>query len=172
MKKHKCKCGEDNPCNFSGRHKSTCKKCMAIKSRDRYRNLSKEDKVKYIDNAKNNFSEWVADNPLQYRLNLAKSRAKNKGLKFDLTLDYLNELLFNQKGRCPYTNVILSHTENKLSNSGGIETISIDRIDSKLGYVRGNVELVSSLVNIMKNDMNKEDFLNVVGLIYEGTQKS
>jgi hypothetical protein len=38
---------------------------------------------------------------------------------------------------------------------------SIDRIDSKVGYYKGNVQMVLSCINRMKNDMPNEEFLNL-----------
>lgn len=77
-----------------------------------------------------------------------------------------------QDGKCPYTGVKLGNTDIKISNSGGLETVSVDRIDSNKGYVKGNVELVSSLVNQMKNDLDREEFLKVISLIYKTSIKS
>jgi len=171
IKKHECKCGETNPENFRGQNKGTCKKCEANNAKERYRSLPKEDKDNYIKNAKANFGVWVSENPLRYRLNLARDRARRKKLEFNIDLRYLEDLLLKQDGKCPYTNVTLTHTENRLCRGGGVETISIDRVDSDLGYVKGNIELVSSLVNTMKTDLTKEDFLRIVTLIYDNSEK-
>ena len=45
-----------------------------------------------------------------------------------------------------------------LAGSGRINTnISIDRIDSSVGYVRGNVQLVCDIVNRMKQNLSQEE---------------
>lgn len=41
------------------------------------------------------------------------------------------------------------------------EAISVDRIDSRLGYVQGNVQLICWQVNIAKHDLSSEDFLKL-----------
>jgi len=43
--------------------------------------------------------------------------------------------------------------------------ISIDRIDSSKGYTKDNIQLVGSIINIMKNDIKEEDFLLFVSSI-------
>ena len=40
-------------------------------------------------------------------------------------------------------------------------TGSIDRIDSKLGYVHGNIQWVHKVINKMKNDLAQEDFISM-----------
>ncbi len=45
-----------------------------------------------------------------------------------------------------------------VAGSGRINTnISIDRIDSSVGYVRGNVQFVCDVVNRMKQDLLQEE---------------
>lgn len=131
------------------------------RAKNRYYNLSDEDKKLYLENAKKNFKRWVNDNPIRYRLNLAKDRARRKGLELNINLEYLEELFEKQHGRCKYTGVELAQTENK-SNS-----ISIDRIDYTKGYIKGNVVFTSTIVNTMKNDLTENEFIRVVRLITE-----
>ena len=40
---------------------------------------------------------------------------------------------------------------------------SLDRIDSKLGYIEDNVQWVTSKVNMMKQHYTQEEFLEVCG---------
>jgi hypothetical protein len=166
MKEYKCKCGETHPDKFRGRSKSTCKKCHGKRSRDRYRNLSESDKKAYINNASKNYKKWSKDNVLRFRLTAARNRAKQKGIDFSINLPYLELLLNKQNGMCPYLKIKLTHTKNALTTNGGFETISIDRIDSSKGYIKGNVELVSGIINSMKNTLSKEEFIHTIKWVY------
>lgn len=47
-----------------------------------------------------------------------------------------------------------------IAGQGRVATnISIDRIDSAVGYVRGNVQFVCDVVNRMKQDLEQADLL-------------
>ena len=46
------------------------------------------------------------------------------------------------------------------AGSGRVNTnISIDRIDSSVGYVRGNVQFVCDVANRMKQDLSQKELL-------------
>ena len=46
-------------------------------------------------------------------------------------------------------------------------TASLDRIDSKLGYILGNIQWVHKQINEMKMDLAEVDFLRWVKIIAE-----
>lgn len=58
---------------------------------------------------------------------------------------------------CPYSGVEMTHQrgEGKISTNA-----SIDRFDSSLGYIPGNVVFCTNIANSMKLDMDFEEFLN------------
>ncbi len=77
---------------------------------------------------------------------------KHKGL--DINLQDLKDLWEKQKGFCAYSGVPMTWDD-----SNRYTTVSIDRIDSSKGYVRGNIAFCCFIVNIMKTDMPVEHFL-------------
>jgi hypothetical protein len=81
---------------------------------------------------------------------------KSRTIDFDLSFEYLDKLWTLQKGRCAYTNEELWFGRSKVSGSA-----SLDRIDSKLGYIEGNVQFVHKDVNIMKWDLSDKKFLDI-----------
>lgn len=85
--------------------------------------------------------------------NCAES-AKAKFQHCDLTLDYLMKMWDSQKGQCALTKKTMAHQFHCLFS------VSIDRIDSSKGYVKGNVQLVCQAVNYAKNKFSNEEFLN------------
>lgn len=94
---------------------------------------------------------YVESNPRYRMLSLAKSRARKAGLDFDLTLDDIQvpEL-------CPYLGVKLTTTRGK----GIVDTnMSLDRIDNTKGYIKGNVQVISRLANVMKSTASLEQLL-------------
>lgn len=85
---------------------------------------------------------------LQYKLNACRNRAKKESLPFDIDLDYLLSIYGET---CPYLGIKLS-----LVNSSGnsMDALSIDKIIPSLGYVKGNVMIVSFKANVMKQDVD------------------
>jgi len=83
--------------------------------------------------------------------------AKTKG--FDITKDYLLMLLKKQNNKCAISEINLIH------DIGKPETVSIDRIDSSKGYIKGNVQLVCQFINYAKHDYSQEECKRLVAEI-------
>lgn len=67
------------------------------------------------------------------------------------------------KNRCSYLDIELNYVNNKaLDNSA-----SIDRINPTLGYVKGNIEVISLLANKMKSNANIEQQITFAKKILE-----
>ena len=81
---------------------------------------------------------------------------RSRTITFDLSIEYLDSLWLYQGGRCAYTNEKLWFGRSKVSGNA-----SLDRIDSALGYVEGNVQFVHKDVNIMKWDLSDDRFLEI-----------
>ena len=90
---------------------------------------------------------------------LIKTAQKRKNFKCSISADYLKEVWQKQEGRCAYTKLPLTADANQLN------TMSLDRIDSDLDYVEGNVQLVCVAVNRMKSDFLEKDFIGLCNLI-------
>ena len=87
--------------------------------------------------------------PLYSMLVNAKTRAKAKGIEFDISAE---DVVFPE--RCPYFGLELRRNRNGriLDNSP-----TLDRIDVRKGYVKGNVEVISNRANRIKNDGTAEE---------------
>lgn len=84
------------------------------------------------------------------------TKAKNRKRDVTINMNYLEGIYDAQQGLCKYSRLPLS-VESNLSN-----TISLDRIDSSKDYVIGNVQLVCSAVNRMKQEFSEKNFLSFV----------
>lgn len=95
----------------------------------------------------------------------AKGRAKKNNIPFNITV---GDLHFPT--HCPILGIALSRATGKASNN----SYSIDRIIPELGYVKGNVMIISHLANVMKNSASKElllKFCENAPKIYRETMK-
>lgn len=84
----------------------------------------------------------VDEQELKKRFNSKKHDASRRGITFNLTFEDLKALFSRNAGHCDYTGVKFDEDKHK---------ISIERLDDKLGYERGNVCLTSALVNQIKD---------------------
>lgn len=105
--------------------------------------------------------DWHRDNPEQSYLLAAKKRAREVDVPFNLTIE---DIVFPDY--CPVLGipVILVRTdEPRVRNDN---TPSLDRIVPELGYVKGNVKMISWRANRLKNDAS----LNEIEKIYNYMQ--
>ncbi len=91
----------------------------------------------------------------RYFIRKAKTRDKDKGRESDITLEYLKNLWEHQKGICPYTSHEMILGVNKTPFAA-----SLDRVDSSVGYIQGNVEFVCLAVNLAKKDFSREAMMD------------
>jgi len=104
-----------------------------------------------------------------FRAYLNKGRYSNKKHKMTLSVKYLKSLWEKQIGICPYTGIKMTLPKNTLdcAKIRSLKKASLDRIDSSVGYIDGNVEFVCMAINNAKNNFTKkemEDFLRSIKL--------
>lgn len=84
---------------------------------------------------------------------LARSRAREKGLPFDLKSE-----LLSIPDTCPVLGMPLMKTPGRCTP----ETPSLDRIVPALGYVQSNVRIISHRANTLKSNGTLEEFRAIV----------
>lgn len=85
----------------------------------------------------------------EYRLYfLAKKRAKEKGIEFNIEVDDITI-----PSVCPILEIPL--TKNNIGWAADIPTL--DRIDPNKGYIKGNIKVISGKANVMKNNATIEE---------------
>jgi len=96
-----------------------------------------------------------------------KLNAQKRNLIFKITIEYIWELFQKQNGKCVYTGIDLYLPEKgKIKKDRSSQTASLDRIDSSIGYIQGNVQWIHKDINKMKQDFSEEKFLNYIEQIY------
>ena len=78
----------------------------------------------------------------------AKQRAKKKNIQFNLTKEYL-ESIWPKDGKCPISGIIL----DLYSNKHNVNSPTIDRIIPEIGYLPGNVAIISRQMNTIKQNI-------------------
>lgn len=121
---------------------------------------NKEKKLKQTAINRNKRNE---EYPLKSLLSSVKSGAKQRNLVFEIDYNYISELWINQKELCYYTKIPMKLTSRKKDPY----QVSIDRLDSDIGYTRNNVVLCCQAVNYMKNDYKLEEFTNFLKSLFE-----
>lgn len=84
--------------------------------------------------------------------------AKIRGIPFELSIEEAWETFERQGGMCALSGAPISFAASTSSVSPEA-TASLDRIDSKRGYISENIQWLHKDVNRMKWDLRLEDFL-------------
>lgn len=162
MKEFKCKfCGETTPNLFYKHERSICKKCRSIINKETYKEKTLVEKTTYKETQKS----WQKSNLIRYRFLSARFRAKRKGLEFSITEEDIEELLQHQNNKCYYLNIPFDNNNDRYS-------LSIDRINSSKGYIKGNIRLITSMVNYMKAEYSEEEFFETIKMLYNNHFKN
>ena len=91
--------------------------------------------------------DWHRNNPKRSYLLAAKKRASALGVPFDLTED---DIVFPSV--CPALGIPVTLVNTSGPRRRTDNTPSLDRIIPELGYVKGNVEMISWRANRLKSD--------------------
>lgn len=135
------------------KYRSRCKPCVLDLSKAKSPVLYKTKAEKRSLSPKN-FISGV--------LNHAATRKQHLG--FDIDLIYLLGLYTEQQGRCAISGAEMTYSAG---NGRTYTNISLDRIDSAKGYMRGNVQFVCDIVNRMKSDLTQAAFLDWCRVLVE-----
>lgn len=88
--------------------------------------------------------------------NNIKKGARKRKLECNLTPQYLYNLFKEQKGLCAITGIEISQKKGNLS---------LDRKDSKKGYIIDNVWWVDRKINMIKQELSMGELVNICRLI-------
>lgn len=113
---------------------------------------------KHAANSKRSYhkrtEELIKSNPKTLMLRRTKNKAKTRGIVCTITEDDFEIPEF-----CPVLGIPLRFNKGKLKD----DSPSMDRNNSILGYITGNVTVMSHKANRFKTDMTKED----IGKLYQ-----
>ena len=136
--KVQCSCGNTRympASQITNKNKyQTCKRCSSGKILSNFRES-------FINNIRKNAS------------------LRNKTFSTDVTPEYLYSLLESQNFKCAISGDNLLPEDCSLDHIRKKLPLSLDRIDSTKGYIRGNLQWVTKRINWMKGDLSMSDFI-------------
>ena len=130
-----------------------CNGCINAEKKAHARKIrsTEEGRRRSYDVSKRSKQKAKKESPKKYTCSQMRSSAKKRayaiGVDFDLTVNFLLSIAPDY---CPVF-------KEEIKYGGGKKTkfsASLDRINLDKGYVEGNVQIVSNLANMMKNDAN------------------
>lgn len=92
-----------------------------------------------------------------------KNGAMKRNLSFDVTIQEIWNLYLEQHGLCAISGLPINFTPNYKDKT--INTASLDRIDSSLGYTKNNVHWVHKRINEMKMDLKLDRLLELCYMV-------
>lgn len=131
-----------------------CNDCMNEK-----RTNNRDNKI--LNGSLKDFFETIIKDA-KYRNNSYNKKNQDNKREFNITSGYLVSIWDKQNGKCYYSGRDLQYNKIKeeLPEDKRIhpERVSIDRIDSKKGYIEGNVVLCCWTANNIKQDLSIQEF--------------
>lgn len=137
-------CGQEKPLaefdKVGAHYRRRCRKCQALEPRQQTAQfLTPEGYLIYLHD---HLKRRRADDPKKY--------------EWEITHQTILDLYYLQGGKCALTGLHLTYERDRY---GGQFNASIDRINSKLGYLPDNVRLVCKAVNIFRGKLTDTELL-------------
>ena len=94
------------------------------------------------------------------RCSVIKARARARELDFNLDAEYLKSI-FPKDKRCPALGIPFKVLDIYAKGKELQQKVSLDRIDSSKGYIKGNVQWVSLLANVITSNATPDQVIQV-----------
>lgn len=126
-----------------------------IKNKDRYPyEQERQAHAKYVQSQRER-------EPIKSMYNNAKSSAKRRGIMFTITLEEFTSMCLSTE-KCPVFGNPLVYSCVTNDGKANDNRASLDRIDSSIGYIPGNVWLLSWRANRLKSDSTLDELKALV----------
>jgi hypothetical protein len=101
---------------------------------------------------------------LRYHYSAARKSAVKRNIDFYITEQTIVDLWKKQKGKCALSGFDLTLTHGTFTDPNPTK-LSVDRIDSQLGYVPGNIQLITWQANAAKNVWSSQQLIDMCNAI-------
>lgn len=159
-------------CNIYKKENCFYKSNITNKHRNNFSRICKNcDSIRKANNIRTSAIKSDIDLHIKSILRGCKSRVKGltkkgnyRNLKYDLDIKFIKELLILQNYKCAISGIDLTFN---IGNGKQIYNLSIDRIDCNEGYIKNNVQLVCSHINIMRGNLDVSKLIELCNKITE-----
>lgn len=140
--------------------KCDCGKIWEIRADTIFRDGQKSCGCKTNYKNGNNSHRWKGYGDIKKSLfDEIKTKAKQRNYIFEITIEDIWNQYLKQNGKCYLSGLpIKFYQQVKLRKK---ETASLDRIDSKKGYTKDNIQIVHKHINLMKKELSNIEFINI-----------
>lgn len=147
----------DNHADFSGDNNPFRKACLKNPELVKKSSIIKQKEWAELDKNKRykRSKRTIYKDISKYQWTRTINNAKIRNIEFNITPEYAWGLLEKQNFKCKLSNVDI-----EVKSIYEI-TASIDRIDSSIGYIVGNIQWVHKYINLMKNNLSNQDFIDI-----------
>jgi transposase-like protein len=114
---------------------------------DKFREFSRQYRREHGDLVRQKERDYYQKQPGKLLFKNAKQRARRFGLPFEITLEDIVATIPSD-GLCPITKEPFERGDGKV----GPRSMSLDKINPTLGYVPGNIAIISHKANTIKQD--------------------
>jgi hypothetical protein len=133
---------------------------MAYKDKEKQNAWQRAYRKKNLDKARVRQATYYKKNPIIYLLCACRARCKKNGIPYNLT----NEDIVIPT-HCPVLGIPLIHGSKPFHSNSP----SIDRIIPSLGYVKGNIAVISFRANRIKHDATWQEIRAVADWLEKQT---
>ena len=142
-------------------------------------NLQRSEIAEMFNKSVSTVKDWIKEYGLTNHSNRVKTSKKlrkgcgeitgsyicalrSRNREYNLSAEYLWDLFLKQDRKCVYTGFELVFPPTSRIQDRNKQTASLDRIDSSLGYIVGNVQWIHKDLQFMKSDLSEEKFLHLI----------
>jgi hypothetical protein len=95
----------------------------------------------------------------KYKVNSLRTVSKKRQLAFDLTWEDIAKCVVD---KCPVSGIKLNYNVMNGKSKMANDSPSVDRIDNTKGYIKGNIIIVSNLVNRVKTSLTLDELQSLL----------
>lgn len=159
--KCRCDCGTEQNVSYYDLQSGQTKGCNSCSKIERSKNCGKYERKLGKENWKFNGYEKLGGQ----QWSTIKYNAKARNLEFSITKEYAYNILLEQNFKCKLSGLDIELCKPGRKNTRW--TATLDRINSKIGYVEGNVQWLHKDINTMKWAFNENQFIKYCKMIAE-----